>query len=317
MMVVRGRADFAEPHASFAARACRQPAISLQLGNLSNPGPDMQPRHRLNALIDLWLDEDIGAGDLTAALMIDADAQARFVMQAREPLVLAGAEISAQVFLRCDAGIVITPLAKDGTRLQRGDAIMELRGPARSLLTAERTALNIVQHLSGIATATARYVDEIRGMPARLIDTRKTTPGLRSLEKYAVRCGGGANHRLGLDGGVLIKDNHLAVTGDIATAIAKARAGAPLLTKIEVECDTLQQVAEALAARADVILIDNMSLDDMREAVRLVAGRIPLEASGGVRLETIRAIAATGVDFISTSRITQAATAPDIGLDEL
>ncbi|MBV1706632.1 MAG: carboxylating nicotinate-nucleotide diphosphorylase [Hyphomicrobiales bacterium] len=273
--------------------------------------------HRLDALIDLWFDEDIGAGDLTATLMIAAGAQAAFVMRAREPLVLAGAGVAARVFTRFDASITVTGHAEDGTHLPRGGAVMEVSGPARSLLTAERTALNIVQHLSGIATLTARYVEAISGTGARLIDTRKTTPGLRELEKYAVRCGGGNNHRLRLDGGVLIKDNHLTVSGDIGAAIATARAGAPLLTKVEVECDTLLQVEAALAARADVILLDNMSLEDLRTAVRLVGGRIPLEASGGVHLETIGAIAATGVDYISTSRITQAAPAPDIGLDEL
>lgn len=277
----------------------------------------MQAPHQLNALIDLWLHEDIGLGDLTAELMIEPGARTQFVMRAREALVLAGAGIAAQVFQRLDASISITALSEDGTHLQRNDAIMQVAGPARSLLTAERTALNIVQHLSGIATLTARYVDAIKGTGARLLDTRKTTPGLRALEKYAVRCGGGANHRLALDGGVLIKDNHLAVAGDIAAAIARARGGTPLLTKIEVECDTLQQVDAALKAKADVILLDNMSLEDMREAVRRVAGHIPLEASGSVRLETIRAIAETGVNFISTSRITQSAAAPDIGLDEL
>lgn len=272
--------------------------------------------NRLNALIDLWLHEDVGAGDLTAEVMIEAHTTARFVMKAREPLVLAGADMAAAVFERLDASVIVNRIAHDGTSLKRDAVIMEVSGPARSLLTAERTALNIVQHLSGIATLTARYVDEISGTSARLIDTRKTTPGLRALEKYAVRCGGGANHRLGLDGGVLIKDNHLAVAGDMAAALAKARAGAPLLTKIEVECDHLDQVDAALAAGADVIMLDNMSLADMREAVRRTAGRVPLEASGGVRLETIRAIAETGVTFISTSRITQGASAVDIGLDE-
>lgn len=272
--------------------------------------------NRLNALIDLWLHEDVGGGDLTAELMIGAKTTAKFVMKAREPLVLAGADIAAQVFQRFDASVIVESIVRDGALLKRDEAIMQVTGPARSLLTAERTALNIVQHLSGIATLTARYVEEIKGTNARLIDTRKTTPGLRALEKYAVRCGGAANHRLSLDGGVLIKDNHLAVAGNMAAAIAKARAGAPLLSKIEVECDHLDQVDAALAAGADVIMLDNMSNADIREALRRAAGRVPLEASGGVRLETIRAIAETGVNFISTSRITQGASAVDIGLDE-
>ena len=186
----------------------------------------------------------------------------------------------------------------------------------RGLLTAERTALNIVQHMSGIATETARFVAAIAGTKAKLIDTRKTTPGLRMLEKHAVLCGGGANHRLGLDGGVMIKDNHIAVAGSIKAAVARARAAIPLLIKIEVECDRLDQVSECIDAGADVIMLDNMSLDDMRAAVKLVNDRIPLEASGGVRYETVRGIAETGVDYISTSRITQAAPAVDIGLDE-
>ena len=177
-------------------------------------------------------------------------------------------------------------------------------------------ALNIVQRLSGIATETAKYVDIIKHTKARLLDTRKTTPGLRMLEKHAVTCGGGLNHRLGLDNGVMIKDNHIAVCGSIALAVERARRQLPALTKLEVECDRLAQVEEALAAKADVIMLDNMSLADMREAVDFVAGRVPLEASGGIRFNTIKAIAETGVDYISTSQITQSAAAVDIGLDE-
>jgi nicotinate-nucleotide pyrophosphorylase (carboxylating) len=207
-------------------------------------------------------------------------------------------------------------VAADGNRAEKGTLLLKVAGPARSLLTAERTALNIIQHLSGIATETARFADRIAGTGAVLIDTRKTTPGLRMLEKHAVTCGGGRNHRLGLDGGVLVKDNHIAIFGSIKAAVERARGRIPTLTKIEVECDNLDQVREALDGKADAILLDNMSLADMREAVRIVGGRIPLEASGGVRFETIRDIAETGVDFISTSRITQAAPGVDIGLDE-
>jgi nicotinate-nucleotide pyrophosphorylase (carboxylating) len=184
------------------------------------------------------------------------------------------------------------------------------------MLTAERTALNIVQRLSGIATETARYVDAIAGTKARLLDTRKTTPGLRALEKHAAACGGALNHRLGLDNGVMIKDNHIAVCGSIQAAVARARKVLPVLTKLEVECDRLEQVRQALETEVDVIMLDNMSLADMKAAVDLVAGRVKLEASGGVRLETIRAIAETGVDYISTSKITQSAPAVDIGLDD-
>jgi nicotinate-nucleotide pyrophosphorylase (carboxylating) len=190
-----------------------------------------------------------------------------------------------------------------------------VEGLARGLLAVERTALNFLQHLSGVATLTAQYVERIAGTRAVLIDTRKTTPGLRALEKHAAHLGGARNHRLRLDDGVLIKDNHISVCGSIASAVRRARAGVPVLTRIEVECDTLQQVNEALEAGADMILLDNMSLEDLRRAVALSGGRVPLEASGGVRLENIRAIAETGVDFISVGRITQSAPAVDIGLD--
>jgi len=270
----------------------------------------------VNRLIDLWLAEDIGHGDLTSLAMIDADARGAFVMNARQPLALAGIEVAAACFRRYDPELAVELSAADGQRVAPKTKLLTVSGRARSVLTVERTALNIVQHLSGIATETARFVDAIAGTRAKLIDTRKTTPGLRMLEKHAVTCGGGANHRLGLDGGVMIKDNHIAIAGSIVKAVARARSQVPSLIKIEVECDRLDQVREAIEAAADIILLDNMSLDDMREAVRLVKGRIPLEASGGVRYETVRPIAETGVDFISTSKTIQAAPAVDIGLDE-
>lgn len=276
----------------------------------------MLDRYMTGRLIDLWFAEDVGSGDLTAQSMIDADAKAKFRMNAREPQIVAGLEVGAAVFRHYDPTIEVTLTAKDGDKAVKGTSLMVVSGPARSLLTAERTALNIVQHMSGIATETARFVAAIAGTKAKLIDTRKTTPGLRMLEKHAVICGGGANHRLALDGGVMIKDNHIAVAGSIKAAVARARAAIPSLIKIEVECDRLEQVSECIEAGADVIMMDNMSLDDMRAAVKLVGGRIPLEASGGVRYETLRGIAETGVDYISTSRITQAAPAVDIGLDE-
>ncbi|MEP7031701.1 MAG: carboxylating nicotinate-nucleotide diphosphorylase [Pseudolabrys sp.] len=269
-----------------------------------------------NRLIDLWLAEDIGHGDITSLAMIDADAQAAFAMNAREPLSLAGIEVAAACFRRYDPTVVVEVTAKDGDRVKKGTTLLKVKGKARSLLTVERTALNIVQHLSGIATETARWMDEIKGTKAKLIDTRKTTPGLRALQKHAVICGGGANHRLGLDSGVVIKDNHIAVCGSITKAIERARAAAPSLVKIEVECDRLDQVHEAVAAKADVIMLDNMGNDMMREAVKFVAGRIPLEASGGVKFETVRGIAETGVDFISSSKMIQGSPAVDIGLDE-
>jgi nicotinate-nucleotide pyrophosphorylase (carboxylating) len=272
--------------------------------------------HLVNRLIDLWLAEDIGHGDLTSLTMIDAEAQGAFHMNAREAIAVAGIEVAAACFRHYDPALAIEVTAKDGDRVQPKATLLKVKGKARSLLTVERTALNVVQHLSGIATETARWMDAIKGTKAKLIDTRKTTPGLRALQKHAVVCGGGANHRLGLDSGIMIKDNHIAVCGSIAKAVERARTHAPVLVKIEVECDRLEQVREALAAKADVIMLDNMSLTDMREAVKLIGGRIPLEASGGVRFDTVRAIAETGVDFISSSKTIQAAPAVDIGFDE-
>lgn len=267
-------------------------------------------------LIELWLSEDIGACDLTVQLMIEPGATGRFRMNAREPMILAGIEVAARIFRRYDPTLALALRAEDGDRVEAGAILLEVEGAARSVLTAERTALNLAQRLSGIASETARYAAAIAGTKARLIDTRKTTPGLRMLEKHAVSCGGGLNHRLGLDGGVMIKDNHIAICGSITAAVERARRRLPVLTKLEVECDSLEQVEEAARADVDVIMLDNMSVAEMRTAVGIVAGRARTEASGGVRLETIRPIAETGVDYISTSRITQAAPAVDIGLDE-
>jgi nicotinate-nucleotide pyrophosphorylase (carboxylating) len=276
----------------------------------------MYDRFATERLIDLWLREDIGACDLTVQVMIEESETGAFRMNAREPMVLAGLDVAASVFRRYEPALSVAVSAKDGDRVAKGATLLLVKGPARGILTAERTALNIVQRLSGIATETARYVDAITGTGARLIDTRKTTPGLRMLEKHAVTCGGGLNHRLGLDNGVMIKDNHIAVCGGVAPAVERARKKLPVLTKIEVECDRLDQVREAVAAGADVIMLDNMSIPDMREAVAFIDRRAKVEASGGIRIDTIRAIAETGVDYISTSKITQSAPAVDIGLDE-
>ncbi|MGL4324476.1 MAG: carboxylating nicotinate-nucleotide diphosphorylase [Beijerinckiaceae bacterium] len=276
----------------------------------------MYDRFATHRLIDLWLREDVGSCDLTVQVMIEPHEQGAFTMNAREPLILSGIDIAADVFQRYDPNLSVRVLASDGALIEKGAALMDIRGFGGSILTAERTALNIVQRLSGIATETARYVAAISGTRARLIDTRKTTPGLRMLEKHAVTCGGGLNHRLSLDNGVMIKDNHIAICGGISAAVARARSKLPVLTKIEVECDRLEQVHEALAAGADVIMLDNMAVAVMAEAVKIVDGRAKLEASGGIRIDTIRAIAETGVDYISTSKITQSAPAVDIGLDE-
>ncbi len=277
----------------------------------------MIDRLQIQSFVERALMEDIGFCDLTSELVIPAHASAEFAINARHSMVIAGIDIAAAVFRRYVPESLINLEVEDGARAAKGQVLARVSGPARGLLSAERTALNILQHLSGIATLTAQYVEAIAGTRAVLLDTRKTTPGLRILEKHAAHVGGAKNHRFGLADGVMIKDNHIAVCGSIAAAVKRAQKGIPVLTKIEVEADRLDQVAEALAAGADMILLDNMSLETLREAVRMSAGRVPLEASGGVNLETIRAIAETGVDYISVGRITQSAPAVDIGLDEI
>lgn len=271
----------------------------------------------ITRIVALMLAEDVGAGDLTSAATIPADARLAAVINARDPLTLAGLPIAEAVFRTCDPDCRFESLARDGDRLGAGAVIARISGNARALLTAERSALNMIQHLSGIATLTRAYADRIAHTGARLLDTRKTIPGLRVLAKYAVRMGGGHNHRLRLDDGVLIKDNHIAAVGSVAAAIRAARAHDTRASQfgIAVECDTLDQVRDALAAGADRLLLDNMSNAMLREAVAITGGRIPLEASGGVNLDSIAGIAETGVDFISVGRITQSAPAVDIGLD--
>jgi nicotinate-nucleotide pyrophosphorylase (carboxylating) len=259
--------------------------------------------------------EDLGArGDVTSDATIAADARFSADVNAREPIVVAGIEIAAAFFRALDAEVSIDRLLGDGERASAGTRLMRLAGNARAMLAAERSALNTLQHLSGIATLTRRYVDAIAGTGATLLDTRKTIPGLRVLDKYAARMGGAENHRMRLDDGVLIKDNHVAVCGGIAEAVRRAKAASTGLP-VQVEVDRIGQIEPALAAGADRLLLDNMPPPVLREAVALVAGRVPLEASGGVNLDTIRAIAETGVDFISVGRITQSAPAADIGLD--
>ena len=267
------------------------------------------------AAVDVALAEDIGQGDLTTRATVPGDAQLKASMVARENIVVAGMPIVEEIVKRLVPNATIKILAPDGTAVSTGDVLVELEGPAEGLLTAERTALNSVQFLSGIATLTNAYVTEISGTKATLLDTRKTVPGLRNLSKYAVRCGGGTNHRIRLDDGILIKDNHIAVAGDIATAVLAAKSHDFGGIKIQAECDTLGQVQQALDAGADALLLDNMPPPVLRQAVALIQGQIPLEASGGVNLNTIRAIAETGVDFISVGAITQRAPAVDIGLD--
>lgn len=267
----------------------------------------------INRLIDAALGEDLGNGDITTAATLDEAARLELVMTTRQDIIVAGLDIAVQVFLRLAPDADIQCLVKDGAQAATGCQLMTLEGPARGLLSAERTALNIVQMLSGIATETARYVDAIAGTGAVLLDTRKTIPGLRILSKYATSLGGATNHRMALDDGVLIKDNHIAVAGSLALALKRAQQAG--LKEIEVECDTLEQVAQALEGGAEKILLDNMNNEDLCRAVAMAAGRARLEASGGVTLQSIREIAGTGVDFISVGRITQSAGAVDIGLD--
>ena len=261
------------------------------------------------------LAEDLGrGGDVTSAGTIPADAQFTAEMNCREPIVVAGVEIAEAFFRALDSDVQVEALVNDGDQLAAGTVLMRLWGNARAMLTAERSALNTLQHLSGIATLTRRYVDAIAGTGAILLDTRKTIPGLRVLDKYAARMGGAQNHRMRLDDGVLIKDNHVAVRGGVAEAVKRAREADTGL-QVQVEVDRIEQIEPALAAGADRLLLDNMPPPVLREAVDLVRGRVPLEASGGVNLDTIRAIAETGVDYISVGRITQSAPAVDIGLD--
>ncbi len=267
----------------------------------------------IDRVIDAALAEDIGAGDVTSKAVIPADLQFHGVMASREPMVVAGLPLVAEVFRRVVPEAKVTFQAADGGKVEAGAVIALLDGPAVGLLVAERTALNLLQHLSGIATLTRRYADAIAESKAILLDTRKTVPGLRQLAKYAAKLGGAQNHRMGLYDGVLIKDNHIAVCGSVKEAVARAKAATTL--PVEVECDRLDQVADAIEARADIILLDNMTTAQLREAVALIGGKAKTEASGGVTLETIAGIAATGVDYISVGRLTQSAPAVDIGLD--
>jgi nicotinate-nucleotide pyrophosphorylase (carboxylating) len=261
------------------------------------------------------LAEDLGTrGDVTSAATIAADASFNASMNARQAIVVAGLEIAAAFFRTLDVEVEIEVAVKDGESVSFGSTLMRLSGNARAMLSAERSALNTLQHLSGIATMTRQYVDAIAGTGAVLLDTRKTVPGLRALDKYAARMGGAQNHRMRLDDGVLIKDNHVAVCGGVAEAVRRAKAANTGL-QVQVEVDRIDQIEPALAAGADRLLLDNMDPAQLREAVRLVGRRVPLEASGGVTLETIRFLAETSVDFISVGRITQSAPAVDIGLD--
>ena len=279
----------------------------------------LPPETIIESIVRAALSEDVGSGDVTTLSTMPEQAMASARMVARESLMVCGLAVAEAAFREINSAVQIERIASDGQRAGKGETLLKIIGPACAVLTAERVALNFVQRLSGVATLTAQFVEAVKGTRAKILDTRKTTPGLRLLEKYAVTCGGGQNHRIGLFDMVLIKDNHLVALRNeppnaIAAAVRRVREKFPDL-KIEVEADTPQQVEEALFAGADIILLDNMSLEEMRAAVFFVKGRARTEASGGVNLQTVRAIAETGVDFISVGALTHSARAVDIALD--
>ena len=277
-----------------------------------------EPRTGWEAIVDLALAEDIGTGDVTTLATVPPGAHARGTIVAKAPGVVSGLDVAGAVFRRVNPAVVFEPRVSDGQWVEPGDVVAEVAGLARSLLAAERVALNLLQRLSGVATLTARYVEAVAGTNARIVDTRKTTPGLRVLEKAAVRHGGGRNHRVGLADGVLIKDNHLAAVGGpdrIARAVRQAREQVPHTLRIEVEVTTPDEAAEAVAAGADAILLDNMELAALRRSVEVVAGRALLEASGGIILANVREVAETGVDLISVGALTHSAPALDLSLE--
>ncbi len=266
-------------------------------------------------LVEAALAEDIGRGDITSEAVIPADAEMKGFIHAREPLVACGVAHAAQVFYQVDPGISCISHAVDGISVAAGGPLLEIAGNARSILLAERTALNLLARMCGIATLTRRYVEAVGGTQARICDTRKTPAMHRATDKHAVVTGGGCNHRMRLDDGILIKDNHIAIAGGVSEAVKRARDSASHLMRVSVECDTLEQVKEALEAGADVLLLDNMTPDMLSEAVKFASGRALTEASGGVTLENVRTIAETGVHYISVGALTHSVRAADIGLD--
>jgi nicotinate-nucleotide pyrophosphorylase (carboxylating) len=283
--------------------------------DVSEPIGDALPTFELAEFVKRVLAEDLGSGgDVTSRATIDASARFVATMNCREPIVVAGLDLAVAFFCALDRDVRIERAVADGDAVEAGAVLLRIEGNARAMLAAERSALNTLQHMSGIATLTRAYVEAMAGTGAILLDTRKTIPGLRLLEKYAARMGGAENHRMRMDDGLLIKDNHVGVCGGVAAAVSAAKAADTGLP-IQVEVDRIDQIEPALAAGADRLLLDNMPPPVLREAVALVAGRVPLEASGGVRLDTIRAIAESGVTYVSVGRITQSAPAVDIGLD--
>jgi nicotinate-nucleotide pyrophosphorylase (carboxylating) len=269
----------------------------------------------VDALIEAALREDMPKGDITSESIIPSGARSEAFFLAKEEGILAGIDVASKVFTTIDPAVIFIERFRDGSRFGRGDKLARMKGPTVALLKGERTALNVLQHLCGVATVTRQYVEAVAGTKTRILDTRKTTPGLRLLDKYAVRTGGGTNHRSSLSEMVLIKDNHLRFVGNVAEAVRRARTIVAPGIRIEVEASSLLQVREALAAGADMIMLDNMPLPTMQQAVQLVAGRVPLEASGNMTLDRVRAVAETGVDYISVGALTHSARAIDISMD--
>jgi nicotinate-nucleotide pyrophosphorylase (carboxylating) len=275
----------------------------------------MLPRHLVNEAIARALAEDVGRGDLTTDALIDPGARAVAVLAAREAGIIAGLDLADAAFRALDPDVAFVRTIDDGGRVAPGAQVARVSGSTRALLSAERVALNFLTHLSGVATLTDRYAAAVRGTRARIVDTRKTLPGLRAFQKYAVRLGGGSNHRFGLDDAVMIKDNHVAAAGSVGTAITRVRGQVGHMVRISCEVDRIDQIEEALGAGVDVLLLDNMDVPTLRRAVTVIDGRAMTEASGGVSLDTVAAIAATGVDVISVGRLTHSAPSLDIGLD--
>jgi nicotinate-nucleotide pyrophosphorylase (carboxylating) len=275
----------------------------------------MWPRHLLTRLIQQALDEDVGAGDVTTGAALAGDETGLARATAKAGMVVAGIDVFAEVFYTFDPSLGVTVRQQDGETAEKGDLLAEVSGRLASILTAERVALNLLQRMCGIATLTRRYVEAVRGTKVRILDTRKTAPGLRILDKYAVRAGGGFNHRFALYDGILIKDNHIAAAGGIGRAVQRVRGRVPHTLKIEVEVKDLVELEEALTAGADAVLLDNMGLDQMARAVARVGGGIPLEASGNMTLARVREVAATGVDLISVGALTHSVEAADISLN--
>ncbi|HEY5593598.1 MAG TPA: carboxylating nicotinate-nucleotide diphosphorylase [Nitrospiria bacterium] len=269
----------------------------------------------LRPIVERALKEDIGSGDLTTRLLFPKTIKAEAAIQVKQEAILAGLTVAEAVFKKVDPKLKFKSLARDGDRVKAGTIVARLEGDGRSLLKGERVALNFLQHLSGIATLTARFVEAVRGTKATILDTRKTTPGLRNLEKYAVRTGGGRNHRMNLSDGILIKDTHLALAGSLKAAVERAKKNASRGFKVEAETTNRTELEEALAAKADIILLDNMSIPQLKEAVLLINGQALTEVSGGVNLNNVREIASTGVDFISIGALTHSAPAVDLSMD--